>query len=69
MRVAVLTTGGDAPGINAAIRAVVRTGIDKGWEMTGIRHGYAGLLHSDFVPLGPRDVSGIIGLGRLMVRG
>jgi 6-phosphofructokinase 1 len=67
MRVAVLTTGGDAPGINAAIRAAVRTGIDKGWEMFGVRHGYAGLLRSDFVPLGPRDVSGVIGLGGTML--
>lgn len=67
MRVAVLTTGGDAPGINAAIRAAVRTGIDKGWEMFGVRHGYAGLLRSDFIPLGPRDVSGVIGLGGTML--
>jgi 6-phosphofructokinase 1 len=43
-RIAVLTSGGDAPGMNAAVRAVVRTGIDKGWEMFGVRHGYAGLL-------------------------
>ncbi len=60
MRVAVLTTGGDAPGINAAIRAAVRTGVDRGWEMFGVRHGYAGLPKNDFVPLGPRDVGGII---------
>lgn len=60
MRVAVLTTGGDAPGINAAIRAAVRTGVDRGWEMFGVRHGYAGLAKNDFVPLGPRDVGGII---------
>lgn len=62
-RVAVLTTGGDAPGINAAIRAAVRTGIDKGWEMFGVRHGYAGLVKGDFVSLGLRDVGGIIHLG------
>jgi 6-phosphofructokinase 1 len=67
MRVAVLTTGGDAPGINAAIRAAVRTGIDKGWEMFGVRHGYAGLLKSDFLPLGLRDVGGIVGLGGTML--
>jgi len=60
MRVAVLTTGGDAPGINAAIRAAVRTGVDRGWEMFGVRHGYAGLVKDDFVSLGPRDVGGII---------
>lgn len=67
MRIAVLTTGGDAPGINAAIRAAVRTGIDKGWEMFGVRHGYAGLLNSDFVSLGVRDVGGIIGRGGTML--
>ena len=41
-RIAVLTSGGDAPGMNAAIRAIVRTGIDRGWEVLGIRRGYAG---------------------------
>ena len=41
-RIAVLTSGGDAPGMNVAIRAVVRTGIEKGWEAFGIRRGYAG---------------------------
>ena len=67
MRVAVLTTGGDAPGINAAIRAAVRTGIDRGWEMWGVRHGYAGLVRDDFVPLGLRDVGGIIQRGGTML--
>lgn len=66
-RVAVLTTGGDAPGINAAIRAAVRTGVDRGWEMFGVRHGYAGLVRGEFVPLGPRDVSGIIQCGGTML--
>jgi 6-phosphofructokinase 1 len=59
-RVAVLTSGGDASGMNAAIRAVVRTGVDRGWEMYGVRHGYAGLVAGDFVRLGVRDVGGII---------
>ncbi len=62
-RIAVLTSGGDAPGMNAAIRAVVRTGIDRGWEVYGIRHGYQGLIESDFLPLGLRDVGGIIQQG------
>jgi 6-phosphofructokinase 1 len=66
-RVAVLTTGGDAPGINAAIRAAVRTGIDKGWEMFGVRHGYAGLVRGDTVALGLRDVGGIIERGGTML--
>ena len=59
-RVGVLTSGGDAPGMNAAIRAVVRTGIEEGWEVVGIRHGYAGLIAGETVPLGARDVGGII---------
>lgn len=62
-QIAVVTSGGDAPGINAAIRAVVRTGIDKGWKIFGVRHGYAGLMNDDFVQLGSRDVSGIIQRG------
>jgi len=66
-RVAVLTTGGDAPGINAAIRAVVRTGIDRGWEMFGVRHGYSGLVKGEFVALGVRDVGGIIQHGGTML--
>jgi 6-phosphofructokinase 1 len=62
-RIAVLTSGGDAPGMNAAVRAVVRMGIDKGWEVFGVRHGYAGLLEDNFVHLGLRDVSNIIQRG------
>jgi len=62
-RVAVVTSGGDAPGMNAAIRAVVRTGLDKGWEVFGIRHGYIGLITNNMVPLGARDVGGIIHRG------
>ncbi len=59
-RIAVLTSGGDAPGMNAAIRAVVRTGLDHGWQVFGVRHGYAGLIAGDFINLGARDVGGII---------
>ena len=59
-RIAIVTSGGDAPGINAAVRAAVRTAIDKGWEAFGVRHGYAGLASDDFLPLGLRDVGGII---------
>jgi len=62
-RIAVLTSGGDAPGMNAAVRAVVRTGIDKGWKTFGVRHGYAGLLEDNFVQLGLRDVSNIMQRG------
>ena len=62
-RIAVLTSGGDAPGMNAAIRAVVRTGIEKGWEVFGVHHGYVGLIAGDMAPLGARDVGGIIQQG------
>lgn len=66
-RIAVLTSGGDAPGMNAAIRAVVRTGIDKGWDVFGIRHGYVGLIAGNIVSLGARDVGGIIQQGGTML--
>ena len=62
-RVGVLTSGGDAPGMNAAIRAVVRTGLARGWEMFGVRHGFAGLIEDTLIPMGARDVSGIIQQG------
>jgi 6-phosphofructokinase 1 len=62
-RIAVLTSGGDAPGMNAAIRAVVRTGIEHGWEVFGVEHGYSGLLDGDFREMGPRSVGGIIQQG------
>lgn len=62
-RVAVLTSGGDAPGMNAAIRAVVRCGVAKGWSMFGVRNGYAGLISGNIRELGTRDVGGIIQKG------
>jgi len=62
-RIAVLTSGGDAPGMNAAIRAVVRTGIYKGWEVYGVRHGYRGLIAGDIRQMGNRDVGGILQMG------
>ena len=62
-RIAVLTSGGDAPGMNAAIRAVVRVGLDAGVEVFGIRNGYKGLLAGDFCSMGARDVGGIIQMG------
>jgi 6-phosphofructokinase 1 len=66
-RIAVLTSGGDAPGMNAAIRAVVRTGVDQGWEVFGVQHGYAGLIAGEWSPLSARDVGGIIQLGGTML--
>jgi 6-phosphofructokinase 1 len=62
-RIAVLTSGGDAPGMNAAIRSVVRTGLRKGWDVLGIREGYNGLINDKFIPLGARDVGGVIQKG------
>ncbi len=62
-RIGVLTSGGDAPGMNAAIRAVTRTGIENGWEVFGVRGGYSGLINGDFVRFGARDVGGIMQYG------
>ena len=67
-RFAVLTSGGDTAGMNAAIRAVVRTGLENGWEVYGVRFGYAGLIAGDFLRLGARDVGGIIQLGGTFLR-
>lgn len=62
-QIGVLTSGGDAPGMNAAIRAVTRTAIAAGMTVIGVRHGYAGLIAGEFIPLGTRDVGGIIERG------
>jgi len=62
-RIAVLTSGGDAPGMNAAIRAVVRSGVSKGWQVVGVRQGYEGLIAGNVVDMDVRDVGGIIQLG------
>ncbi len=66
-RIAVLTSGGDAPGMNAAIRSVARTAIAHNWHVFGVRRGYAGLVNGDFIPLGTRDVSGVIQKGGTML--
>jgi 6-phosphofructokinase 1 len=62
-RIAVLTSGGDAPGMNAAIRAVVRTALDRGVDVFGVRNGYEGLIEGKLTPMGARDVGGIIQRG------
>ena len=62
-RIAVLTSGGDAPGMNAVVRAVVRTGINKGFDVLGIKRGYRGLLKKDFVEMDLRSVTNILSLG------
>ena len=61
--IAVLTSGGDAPGMNAAIRAVVRTGIKNGWDVYGVRNGYQGLINGQFERMTTRDVGGILQRG------
>ena len=62
-KIAVLTSGGDAPGMNAAIRAVVRTGVSEGWEVYGVHNGYEGLIDGKISPLGVREVGGILQRG------
>lgn len=59
-RIAVLTSGGDAPGMNAAVRAVTRAALARGAEVFGVRNGYAGLLADTMEPLRARDVGGIV---------
>ena len=61
--IGVLTSGGDAPGMNAAIRAVVRTALGKGIKVRGIRKGYQGLLDEEIIDLTARDVSDTIQRG------
>ena len=62
-RIGVLTSGGDAPGMNAAVRAVVRTATSRGIECIGIRRGWSGLINSDFVKMDSSSVSHIINKG------
>ena len=62
-RIGVLTSGGDAPGMNAAIRSVVRYGLHHKLEVTGILRGYAGLIDEELKPLDHRSVAGIINRG------
>ncbi len=61
--IGILTSGGDAPGMNAAIRAVTRAAIRKGMKVIGIRRGYNGLIHGDMVEMNERSVSDIIQRG------
>ena len=62
-KIGILTSGGDSPGMNAAIRAVTRTAIFKGFKVLGIMRGYNGLLHNEFIDLDVRSVSDIIQRG------
>ena len=64
MKVGVLSGGGDAPGINAVIRAIVRKGIQNyGFEILGIRDGWAGLLEARYLPLDVNSASGLLPRG------
>ncbi len=67
-RIAVLTTGGDAPGMNAAIRAVVRTAVNAKLEVMGVFHGYWGLINEELKLFDHRSVSGIIDLGGTILK-
>lgn len=67
-KIAVLTSGGDAPGMNACIRSVVRTGIYNGLEVTGIRQGYQGLINDDMEVMEARSVSNILSLGGTILK-
>jgi 6-phosphofructokinase 1 len=67
-KIAVLTSGGDAPGMNAGIRAVVRTAIFHGLEVVGIRRGYDGLLEGDFITMDSNSVSDIIQRGGTILK-
>jgi ATP-dependent phosphofructokinase / diphosphate-dependent phosphofructokinase len=62
-RIAILTGGGDCPGLNAVIRAVGRRSLDRGYEVLGIRAGWRGLVDGSVVELGPREISGILPRG------
>ena len=66
-RIGILTSGGDAPGMNAAVRAVVRTALGQGVECIGIRRGWSGLINADFVRLDSSSVSHILNRGGTML--
>ncbi len=67
-KIAVLTSGGDAPGLNACIRAVVRAATFNGLEVAGIQHGFEGMIESQFIPLDASSVSNIIHRGGTILR-
>ncbi|MFX1256144.1 MAG: ATP-dependent 6-phosphofructokinase [Promethearchaeota archaeon] len=66
--IGVVTTGGDAPGMNAAIRAVVRLAYSKNFQVLGFMKGWEGVITNTFMPLDPRSVSGIIHIGGTMLQ-
>ena len=66
-RLGILTGGGDAPGLNAVIRAVARRSLDRGYEVLGVREGWAGLVEGRVQPLGPREISGLLPRGGTII--
>ena len=67
MKIAIMTSGGDAPGMNAAVRSVVRTAIYRKHEVIGIQRGYLGLVNREYQPLNSRLVGGILNRGGTML--
>lgn len=67
-RIGVMTSGGDAPGMNAAVRAVVRAGVANGLEVFGIERGYQGMIDGDIFPMTARSVSGIVNRGGTILK-
>src|SRR5512132_1503306 len=69
MRIALSTGGGDAPGLNAVIRAAVLSAVNRGWEVLGVKKGYAGLLgEEEVIPMTAATVRGIAHLGGTILR-
>ncbi|MFN2471745.1 MAG: 6-phosphofructokinase [Gaiellaceae bacterium] len=66
-RLGILTGGGDAPGLNAVIRAVARRSLNRGYEVVGVREGWTGLVDARFEPLGAREISGILPRGGTII--
>jgi 6-phosphofructokinase 1 len=66
-RIAVVTSGGDVPGLNAAIRAVTRTALSHGLDVIGVQHGYEGLMDGHYIPLRSKDVAGVLRRGGTML--
>jgi 6-phosphofructokinase 1 len=68
VRVAVLTSGGDAPGMNAAIRSVVRVAASRDWSVSGIRRGFEGLIQGELVEMSPRAVANVLQRGGTILK-
>ena len=67
-KIGILTGGGDCPGLNAVIRAVVYRASEQGWQVMGVRYGWKGMLNADAVPLTKKDVEGILPLGGTILK-